>query len=219
MSKTDNFTLKMKLEKSKNMANEIQKICKIDKNIYEALATSERELFVPKGFERHAYKLDALPLVADQWISSPLTVAKMTETLTCKGADSVLEIGCGSGYQALILSKLIRRVFSIERVERLAKEAKERFRQLGNHNINVRFDDGQNGWKTYAPYDRILFSASIKKIPEKIFEQLKIDGILVAPIEKGEKQIITRFTKTKDGIKTEVLDECLFVPVVKGKIR
>lgn len=219
MLKTDGFTLKMKLEKSKNMANEIRKICKISQNVYDALANSERELFVPKGFGKYAYKLDALPLVANQWISSPLTVAKMTEALICKDADSVLEIGCGSGYQALILSRLIRRVFSIERVERLAKEAKERFRQLGNHNINVRFDDGQNGWKTYAPYDRILFSASIKKIPEKIFEQLKTDGILVAPIEREGKQVITRFVKTKDEIMTEVLDECLFVPVIEGKTR
>ena len=219
MSKTDDFTLKMELEKSKHMADEIRKICKISQNVYDALASSQRELFVPKGFGRHAYKLDALPLVANQWISSPLTVAKMTESLNCTDADSVLEIGCGSGYQALILSKLIRRVFSIERVERLAKEAKERFKQLGNHNINVRFDDGQNGWKAYAPYDRILFSASIKKIPEKIFEQLKTDGILVAPIEKEGRQIITRFVKTKNGIKTQALDECLFVPVMEGKTK
>ncbi len=219
MSKTDSFALKMRLEKSKKMADEISKICNINQDVYKALANSERELFVPKGFGKHAYKLDALPLVANQWISSPLTVAKMSEALTCIGTDSVLEIGCGSGYQALILSKLIRRVISIERVERLAKEAKERFKQLGIHSINVRFDDGQNGWRDYAPYDRILFSASIKEIPEKIFKQLKIDGILVAPIEKGEKQIITRFIKTKSGIQTQILDECLFVPVVEGKTK
>jgi len=219
MTKIDNFTLKMRLEKSKKMADEITKVCKIDKSVYDALATSERELFVPKGFSRHAYKLDALPLVADQWISSPLTVAKMSEALTCRGADSVLEIGCGSGYQALILSKLIRRVFSIERVERLAREAKERFKTLGIHNINVRYDDGQNGWREYAPFDRILFSASIKEIPTKLFEQLKTGGILVAPIEKEGKQIITKFIKTGRGIQKQELDSCLFVPVVEGKTR
>ena len=219
MTKIEDFALKMRLEKSKKMADEIAKICKIDANVYSALASSERELFVPKGFGRHAYKLDALPLVADQWISSPLTVAKMTEALTCRGADNVLEIGCGSGYQALILSKLIRRVFSIERVERLAKEAKERFKTLGIHSINVRYDDGQNGWREYAPYDRILFSASIKEIPTKLFEQLKTGGILVAPIEKNKKQIITRFEKKDNGIEKQELDDCLFVPVVKGKTR
>jgi len=218
MSITPNFSSKMALEKSKKMALEIQNICNIDSDLFDAISKSQRSLFVPKGFERHAYRLDALPLVADQWISSPLTVAKMTQALTCKGADSVLEIGCGSGYQALILSKLVRRVFSIERVERLAKETKERFKNLGIHNINIRFDDGQNGWRDFAPFDRILFSASIKKIPQKIFDQLSMDGKLVAPIEKGDKQIITRFTKTLAGIKEERLDDCLFVPVKDGKI-
>ncbi len=219
MSKADDFTSKMKLEKSKKMAIEIRQRCKMSDELFKAIATSEREVFVPIGFGLHAYRLDALPLVANQWISSPLTVAKMTETLACKGADSVLEIGCGSGYQALILSKLIRRVFSIERIERLAKKAKEKFKQLGIHNINVRFDDGQNGWRDFAPYDRILFSASIKEVPQKIFEQLKTGGILVAPIEKDGKQIITSFTKIGKQIEKKETQECLFVPVVDGKIR
>ncbi len=211
------FSTKIKLQKCKNMADEIKKVCFISDNVYKALISSDREQFVSQGFSRHAYKLDALPMVADQWISSPLTVAKMSEALTCKGADSILEIGCGSGYQALVLSRLIRRVFTIERVERLIIEARERFKTLGIHNIHTRFDDGQNGWREYAPYDRILFSASTPKIPQKLFEQLKDGGILVAPIEKGNKQIITRFIKNGDSIKIEELDECLFVPVVNGK--
>lgn len=156
-------------------------------------------------------------MVADQWVSSPLTVAKMTMALDCQKADSVLEIGCGSGYQALILSKLIRRVFTIERIERLLLQARERFKMLNIHNIHTRYDDGQNGWKEYAPYDRILFSASTPEIPTKLFEQLAMNGILVAPIEKNNKQIITKYTKTPTGIKKEELDECLFVPVKDGK--
>ena len=141
----------------------------------------------------------------------------MTEALNCKGADNVLEIGCGSGYQALVLSKLIRRVFTIERIDRLLQEAKERFKMLGITNIHTRFDDGQNGWRDFAPYDRILFSASTPEVPQKLFEQLKVGGILVAPIEKGTTQIITRFTKTPTGITKEALDECLFVPVKDGR--
>jgi len=199
------------------MADEIKKVCSISDDVYKALISSQREQFVPKGFSRHAYKLDALPMVADQWISSPLTVAKMSEALSSKGADNVLEIGCGSGYQALVLSRLIRRVFTIERVERLLIEARERFKTLGVHNIHTRFDDGQNGWREYAPYDRILFSASTPKVPQKLFEQLKDGGILVAPIVKGDKQVITRFIKKGDSIKIEELDECLFVSVVDGK--
>ena len=211
------FSNKIRFQKCKNMADEISKIHKISDEVYEAICLSEREQFIPKGFSRHAYKLDALPLVANQWISSPLTVAKMSEALTCRGADSVLEIGCGSGYQASILSRLIRRVFTIERVERLLIEARERFATLGIHNIHTRFDDGQNGWREYAPYERIIFSASTPKIPEKLFAQLSDGGILVAPIEKGDIQIITRFIKNADIIKKEELDECLFVPVKDGR--
>ena len=211
------FSSKIKLQKCQTMADDIRKNCTISDDVYRALISSQRERFVPKGFSRHAYKLDALPMVADQWISSPLTVAKMTEALTCRGADNVLEIGCGSGYQALVLSRLIRRVFTIERVERLIIEARERFKELNIHNIHTRYDDGQQGWREYAPYDRILFSASTPKIPQKLFDQLSEGGILVAPIEKGDKQIITRFTKTSGIIKTEELEDCLFVPVVDGK--
>lgn len=217
MLETANFNTKILLQKNKKMADEIVKICTINDDIYKAFCHSERELFVPQGFSAHAYKLDALPLAGNQWISSPLTVAKMTQALTCKGADSVLEIGCGSGYQALILSKLIRRVFTIERIERLLKEAKERFKTLKISSIHTRFDDGQNGWREFAPYDRILFSASIPEVPQRIFDQLKIGGILVAPIEKIDKQIITRFTKTEAGMIKEELDDCLFVPVKDGR--
>lgn len=211
------FSTKLKIQKSRKMADEISSTCKIDTALYNAFCVCDRELFVPKGFALHAYKLDALPMQANQWISSPLTVAKMTMALECKGADSVLEIGCGSGYQALILSKLIRRVFTIERIERLLLEARERFKILGIHNIHTRYDDGQNGWREYAPYDRILFSAATPKVPVEIFNQLSNDGILVVPIEKMGKQIITKYIKQEDKITVQELDECLFVPVKDGK--
>lgn len=211
------FSSKIRLQKCTKMADEISLSCKIDKDLYAAFCHSQREFFVPQGFNLHAYKLDALPMVADQWISSPLTVAKMTMALEYQGADSILEIGCGSGYQALILSKLIRRVFTIERIERLLLEARERFKLLNVHNIHTRYDDGQNGWREYAPYDRILFSASTPQIPQKLFEQLSPNGILVAPIEKNGEQIITRYRQTPTGIKVEELDKCLFVPVKDGK--
>lgn len=217
MTNATHFNTKIRFQKNQKMADDIAKICSISHEVHQAFCQSERELFVPQGMSLHAYKLDALPLAGNQWISSPLTVAKMTQALTCKGADSVLEIGCGSGYQALILSKLIRRVFTIERIERLLKEAKERFKILGISTIHTRFDDGQNGWREFAPYDRILFSASISQVPQKIFDQLKLGGILVAPIEKGNHQIITRFTKNEEGITKEELDDCLFVPVKDGK--
>jgi len=198
------------------MAEEIDRIFPLTQRVKEAIAATPRELFVPKGFERIAYKLDALPIAGRQFISSPLTVAKMTEYLAPIGADKVLEIGCGSGYQAAVLSHLFRGVFTIERIERLVVEAKSRFRSLGYHNVHVRTDDGQNGWIQYASYDRILFSATAKEIPQKLFDQLSPDGILVAPLQIKDKQIITRFYKQGDHIKSEELEECDFVPVVDG---
>jgi len=174
---------------------------------------------VPTGFGNISYQLDALPMQKNQWISSPLTVAKMTQHLEVKGVDTVLEIGCGSGYQAAILSKLCRRVFTIERIDSLLKEAKERFRKDNINNIFTRYDDGQRGWKEYAPYERILFSATAKKIPQVLFDQLAEGGILLAPIEQNGLQIITRHYKQKGRITTEAIEPCYFVPILNGRIK
>jgi len=204
------------MHKCEELAREINAVFPLSPEVQNAIAQTQREIFVPRGFKHHAYKLDALPLSSNQWISSPLTVAKMTEALAPQGADSVLEIGCGSGYQAAVLSKLFRRVFTIERIEKLLMEAKERFRELGLTNINTRFDDGNRGWRTYAPYDRILFSASAKEPPIALFDQLVDGGILVAPIEENGQQVITRFIKNGNKIKVQKLESCLFVPVKTG---
>ncbi|MCK4441130.1 MAG: protein-L-isoaspartate(D-aspartate) O-methyltransferase, partial [Sulfurovaceae bacterium] len=177
------------------MVEEIEKKFKLYPYVKKAFLEVNRKKFVPIGFGYIAYQLDALPMKENQWISSPLTVAKMTQYLEVEGVDSILEIGCGSGYQSAILSKICRRVFTIERIDSLLKEAKERFRKEKINNIFTRFDDGQRGWKEYAPYDRILFSATISKIPEVIFEQLSDGGILLAPIEKNGKQFITKYYK------------------------
>ena len=198
------------------MADEIEKIFPLSLEVKEAIAKTNREAFVAIGFKHSAYKLDALPIGAAQFISSPLTVAKMTEYLFPRGADRVLEVGCGSGYQAAVLAQLFRGVFTIERIEPLMLKAKKRFKNLGIHNIHTRTDDGQNGWVSYAPYDRILFSATAKEIPQKLFEQLADGGILVAPVEKNGKQVITRFIKNGDLIEEEELEDCDFVPVLDG---
>jgi protein-L-isoaspartate(D-aspartate) O-methyltransferase len=202
--------------KTAKLADECHKIFSLDEEVKKAIAKTNREAFVPSGFRHNAYKLDALPLAAQQWISSPLTVAKMTQYLEPKGADRVLELGCGSGYQAAVLSHLFRGVFTIERIEKLMIEAKSRFRNLEISNIHTRTDDGQNGWIQYAPYDRILFSATAKEIPQKLFNQLADGGILVAPMQKGSKQIIMRFKKNGDKIVEEELEACDFVPVLDG---
>ncbi|SFV55695.1 Protein-L-isoaspartate O-methyltransferase [hydrothermal vent metagenome] len=205
--------------KTARLAEECNAEFPLSAEIQEAIAKTNREAFVPIGFRNQAYKLDALPIGANQYISSPLTVAKMTEYLFPRGADRVLEIGCGSGYQAAVLSHLFRGVFTIERIEPLILEAKKRFRELGINNVHTRTDDGQKGWIQYAPYDRILFSATAKEIPQKLFEQLADGGILVAPMERGGKQVITRFLKEGDRIIEEELEDCDFVPVLDGVVK
>ena len=205
------------LEKSKctNMADEIGNILTLTPSLYKALCDTPREIFAP--VTRHAYSLDAQPIGGNQWISSPLTVIKMTLALDAENIDNALEIGCGSGYQAAILSHLAHRVFTVERIEKLATEAKKRFKALKIHNVHVRFDDGNVGWKSYAPYDRILLSAAARQVPQTLFNQLKNGGILVAPIKKDGKQFIVKFKKDACGkITQKTLEECLFVPLLDG---
>ena len=207
----------IKARNRQNLVKEIEQHFPLDPHVKEAFLAVDREAFVPKEFRHLSYKLDALPLAASQWISSPLTVAKMTQHLELKGVDSVLEIGCGSGYQAAILSKICRRVFTIERIDELLKEAKRRFNELEIHNVFTRFDDGQRGWKQYAPFERILFSATAKEVPQVLFDQLKEGGILVAPIEQSKDyHILTRFYKKNGRITSETIEQCLFVPVLDG---
>jgi protein-L-isoaspartate(D-aspartate) O-methyltransferase len=207
----------IKARNRQNLVNEIEKYFQLDTYVKEAFLAVDREIFVPNEFKHLSYALEALPLAASQYISSPLTVAKMTQHLELKGVDSVLEIGCGSGYQAAILSKICRRVFTIERIDELLKEAKNRFLQHEIHNIITRFDDGQRGWKQYAPFERILFSATAKEVPKVLFEQLAEGGILIAPVQEAENyHIITRYYKKKGRISSEAIEQCLFVPILDG---
>ncbi|MFA7069971.1 MAG: protein-L-isoaspartate(D-aspartate) O-methyltransferase [Sulfurimonas sp.] len=209
---------RIKSSRVAKMVEECDREFKLSSNVKKAMLKINREEFVPHGFRANAYKLDALPLSSAQWISSPLTVAKMSEyILPLDSSLRVLEIGCGSGYQAAVLSQLFRGVFTIERIGSLLLEAKSKFSALGLDNIIAKIDDGQSGWKQYAPFDRILFSATAKEIPQVIFDQLSEDeGILVAPLEVGSKQIITRFIKYGSTIKAEELEECEFVPILSG---
>ena len=202
------------------LVDEIDNNFTLSLEIKEAMSSVNREIFLPKGFESQAYCIDSLPIGSKQWISSPLTVAKMTQYLKLEGVDSVLELGCGSGYQACILSKFVRRVFTIERISSLLKEAILRFKEENIHNIHTKLADGKEGWEKYAPFDRILLSASIEQIPKKLIEQLSEDGgILLAPMKKGDKEIITRFKKNSCHLSKEELEECKFVPVLDGIIK
>jgi len=200
------------------MVEKLDKVFKLNDDIKKAFLEIDRKEFVPSGLSFKAYNIDSLPLANDSTISSPLTVAKMTTYLEIdKNVDSVLEIGCGSGYQSAILSKLIRRVFAVERIGSLVKIAKERFKKLKIYNVNLKHDDGLNGWRNFAPFDRILFSATAENIPESVFTQLNEQGILVAPILKNNKEIITQFKKINGKIIKKEIEEAKFVPIKEGK--
>ena len=185
----------------------------ISPDVKKAFEVIDRSAFIPLGLEKMTYWLNALPISANQWISSPLTVAKMTMALECENADSVLEIGCGSGYQAAILSALVRRVFSVERIEKLLSEAKERFRRLKLSNINTRLADGSEGWSNFAPFDRVLISCQCTAVPKALIDQLAPKGILVAP----RNGTIVRIRKSPSGaLREELLGSSAFVPMLSG---
>ena len=204
--------------KLNQMVNDIETHIKLDDSVKNAFLSLDREIFVPSGFRHLAYKLDALPIEANQWISSPLTVAYITQNLELDSkVDSILEIGCGTGYQAGILSYLSRRVFTIERIGSVLHITKNRFRELGLMNIISRFDDGQNGWSDNAPYDRIILSATIDKVPNILFEQLCDNGILIAPIKVGDREFITKYSKENNIITSQKIQECRFVPILNGR--
>lgn len=187
-----------------------------DMAVLAAMERTPREVFVPDRFADQAFDDRALPIDCGQTISQPLIVGLMTQALKIGDRDKVLEIGTGSGYQAAILSKLARRVYSVERYRTLSKIAEERFHGQGINNIVTRIGDGSLGWPEQAPFDRVILTASAPRRPDAILEQLKDGGIAVAPVDRGHEQILVRYDK-QDGRITETdLMTVRFVPLVKG---
>jgi len=176
-----------------------------------------RELFVPDEFQDQAYEDVALPIGCGQTISQPYIVALMTEMLEIGERDKVLEIGTGSGYQAAILSRLCRRVFTIERHRALVREAEERFRTVGLGNIISLFADGGKGWPEQAPFDRIIVTAASPQIPATLFDQLAPGGIMVLPVgDEYHDQRLVRLRRGESDYETEELAWVRFVPMLAG---
>ena len=187
-----------------------------DSKVLSAIEKIPREIFVPENFRNQAYENIALPIGKEQTISQPYIVALMTESLDLKSNHKVLEIGTGSGYQCSILSLLSRRVYTIERIKSLLVKAESLFKKLKLTNIVTKHEDGNLGWKEQIPFDRIIFTASTNNIPNIFFNHLKEDGILIAPIIMGSKQILNKYSKENGKIKIESLTEVVFVPNLKG---
>lgn len=175
-----------------------------------------REEFIPKNFRDLAYEDEALAIGHGQTISQPYTVAFMTSLLELGGSEKVLEIGTGSGYQAAVLSHLAKEVFTIERIPGLAEEARERLAKLGFKNVTVRTSRGEEGWSTEAPFDAILVTAGLEKVPEELFHQLKDDGILVAPLGTGEDKVMTKYTKKGKRMIKKEYGIFRFVPFIEN---
>ena len=191
-----------------------------DSNVLNALERIPREAFVLPHFHDQAYEDQALPIAQGQTISQPQIVAMMTEALRVTKSHKVLEIGTGSGYQTAVLSKLARRVYTIERWKTLLDEAETRFKQLRIHNVTSKCADGSKGWKEQAPFDRIIVTAAAAKMPLTLVEQLAVDGIMVLPLgaERGD-HVLERVTKLADGsLKRETLADVRFVPLVSGAL-
>lgn len=186
-----------------------------DERVLQAMREVPRHLFVPDALKAQAYKDNALPIASNQTISQPFIVARMTELLELSPSAKVLEIGAGSGYQTVILSKLAAKIYAIERVPNLAAEAQERLNKLNVHNVTLRCGDGTLGWEVYAPFDGILVAAGSPIMPEPLLNQLKVNGKLVIPIGEDQKsQRLIRITRTEKGFQTEDFGGCAFVPLI-----
>ena len=186
-----------------------------DGSVLEALRSVPRHFFVPEALQSRAYGDHALPISANQTISQPFIVARMTELLQIDGNSRVLEIGAGSGYQTAVLAKVAGQVYSIERIGDLAREAQARIRQLDIYNATVKCFDGTLGWAAHAPYDAILVAAGSPVIPSPLIAQLKIGGRLVLPVgESRESQRLIRIVKTETGYSEEDHGGCAFVPLI-----
>jgi protein-L-isoaspartate(D-aspartate) O-methyltransferase len=191
-----------------------------DKRVLAAIERTPRHLFVPEGFSDQAYENRALPIDCGQTISQPFVVAAMTAALEVDDRCKVLEIGTGSGYQAAVLARLARRVYTIERYRTLAGEAGARFAALRLTNIVQRTGDGTKGWPEQAPFDRIMVTAGASERPDGLLDQLKSGGICVAPVQNGAVQTLMRYRRGEDGAITErALFDVRFVPLVPGEAK
>jgi protein-L-isoaspartate(D-aspartate) O-methyltransferase len=190
-----------------------------DTRVLSALETVPRELFVDDPFLDHAYDNRALPIDCGQTISQPLVVGLMTQCLDMKGRDKALEVGTGSGYQTAVLSRVSRRVYTVERHRPLLDQAEARFRHLGLTNIVSRHGDGMRGWQQQAPFTRILVTAAAREIPASLTDQLDDGGIMVIPVGDDDQQWVTRVTRTGHRLHTERLLPVRFVPLLPGLAR
>lgn len=189
--------------------------------VLDVFRRTPRHIFVDEALASRAYEDTALPIGHSQTISQPYIVARMTEVLLGEPGEDppskVLEVGTGSGYQSAILAQLVEHVYTTERIRALLLQARNRFYDLGLHNIKHQHSDGSWGWPENAPYDAILVTASPNEIPKALLEQLKVGGRLVIPVGNHAEQRLLLVTRTASGYEEKVLDRVRFVSLLGGK--
>ena len=185
-----------------------------DERVLNAMRKVPRHLFVGEAMQDRAYDDMALSIGEGQTISQPYMVAVMTELLELRGNEKVLEVGTGSGYQAVILAEIAKIVYTIERIADLAERAEEKFRSLGYKNIFVKAGDGTLGYPEQSPFDRIIITAGTPKIPDPLIEQLSDGGIAVAPVGDRFSQQLIKVRKSHGNISEEFSTPCVFVPLI-----
>lgn len=188
-------------------------------DVLEQIRNVPRHLFVDEALSSRAYEDTALPIGLGQTISQPFIVARMTEALlhNFKG-DIVLEIGTGCGYQTTVLSPLVKKIYTVERIPELLRKTKKRLRQLDIYNVQYRLGDGWEGWRKYGPYDGIIVAAAAEELPQKLLEQIAPGGRLVIPVGPPGRQELIMVTRANDRFEQESLGAVSFVPLVKGKV-
>ncbi len=184
--------------------------------VLDAIGATPRHLFVDEALASRAYEDTALPIGLGQTISQPYIVARMTELLLEVSPGKVLEVGTGSGYQAAVLARLVDKVYSTERIEELASQARQRFRKLGYRNVRTQHSDGTWGWPQFAPFDAIIVTAGGEEIPQALLEQLAVGGRLVMPLGGRTRQTLVTVTRTPTVYEREDLEPVVFVPLIGG---
>lgn len=185
-----------------------------DELVISAFKSVPRQDFIPAEYQDEAYADYPLPIGHGQTISQPYMVALQTQCLALKGGEKVLEVGTGSGYQAAILSRIAKEVYSVERFSEFAAAAEARMKKLGYLNFKVKVGDGTLGWEEHAPYDGIVVTAGAPGIPPDLVKQLKEGGRLVIPIGSEFGQVLTIAEKHGTNIKTAEVCGCVFVPLI-----
>ncbi|MES9934976.1 MAG: protein-L-isoaspartate(D-aspartate) O-methyltransferase [Sedimenticola sp.] len=187
------------------------------RTVLGTIRNTPRHIFVEEALASRAYEDTALPIGHGQTISQPYIVARMTEVLLEDGPlDTVLEIGTGSGYQTAVLAQLVKRVYSVERISALQRQARMRFQEMNLRNIRLRHSDGGMGLPEYAPFDGIIVTAAPEGIPRSLVEQLRPGGRMVLPIGTRQEQVLVKVTKTEQGYEKEILEQVVFVPLLGG---